>query len=169
MNLGQRALALAILEIGKGEDPKLGNNQGRDVARFRQEAGLPWSKGAWCSVFVCAKLVCAAKEAAEDLPFQPLASAENAFHNMLEVPGAELVLVPRAGDIILWKRRKLGVVIGRHIAFVRHFLRERNDLLVTVDGNKDRRWAGQKYALVDTFFHSQGDWRRDLAGIVRLP
>lgn len=167
--LGLRALELAIQEIGKGEDPSLGNNRGRAVDAYRAHAGLAWSKGPWCAVFVSAMLARAAG-GVDSVPFKLSPGARNLWDSAALSPGALCVAVPQPGDIIVWKRRnRLKLVVGGHIAFVRRYLPEKNDLLVTVDGNRDRTRGGKKYALVDAFFHSQGDWRHDLVGIVRLP
>ncbi len=167
-----RALELAVLEIGKGEDPGLGNNRGADIDRFCMEAGVPWLIGeapSWCCILVCAKFACAAGGPGH-LPFKPLASAENCWKEMLYVPGAELVTEPAPGDLLLWKRRnRFGIVVGRHIAFAKVYRKQQRDLLVTVDGNRDKRRGKGKYALVDSFVHQQGEWRDDLVGILRLP
>jgi len=169
-SLGLLGLEGAIQDIGKGEVPGK-NNRGPYIDQLCLEAGLPWLVGeapSWCCILVCAKTACAVG-GPDNLPFKPLASAENCFNGMTKVPGAIIVFddfLP--GDILLWKRYRFGVRVGSHIAFARRHWRDK-DRLITVDGNKDRKRGGKKYALVDSFLHPQGEWRENFVAGVRLP
>lgn len=168
LSLGLRTLAYALAEIGKGEDPRLGNNLGEDIDRYCELAGMPWLVGTgpyWCSIFDSAMLVKACLPGRP--PFDMSPKAKTLWENASKSPGARIVDTPEPASLNLYKRRnKLGIVIGHHINITEKYDAEK-DLLVTVDGNRNLR--GQKFALVDRFPQQQGSWRKDYVGSVVLP
>lgn len=117
--LGEQALQHAILEVGKGEDRKLGNNRGADVVRYRGN-GID-DRGAWCADFVyyCFQMAALTLLSSTNaVPFKRSRSAKGLARNAAKVgrvlPRGER---PRAGDIGLYERGLDGDWMG-HIVFV---------------------------------------------------
>lgn len=110
-----RVLAIAKQEIGKGEDPRLGNNRGSDVYRYRGADGA----GAWCAAFAGYCIEHAYKEMGRALPFKRSNGAKRLFKNIRKA-GTYLgraTAAVRPGDVVCWHRGKAGSWQG-HIGIV---------------------------------------------------
>lgn len=168
-SLGYRAMELGLKEIGRGEDPALGNNRGHYVSLWKVEAGLAWVKDGdpWCAIFASAMLarVCGGFD---KVPFKLYSGARKLCESAATMPGARWSDEPVPGALALFKRPG-----GMHVCFILEHRPDLGDRLRTLDGNKDKKrtWYGKvkRYALVDTFGHPQGSWRETWQGGVVLP
>lgn len=100
--LGAVLVEMAVRELGKGEDPLLGNNQGHDVVRYR--GGID-DKGAWCADFVFYCYAQAAKRlygSRESLPFKRSRSAKGLYRRIGKA--GSFVKRPMVGDVVLFER-----------------------------------------------------------------
>jgi hypothetical protein len=127
--LGQRALEVAIREIGNGEEG--GNNSGPQVAKYHgiQDDGDPDDDGSWCASFVSWCFEEAARELGVSLPFERSGGAKQLFRNITST--GEVVSKALPGDVVLWDRGEPGSWQG-HIGIVEHV---EGGLLHTLEGN----------------------------------
>lgn len=160
----RRVLSIANGEIGNGEDPKMGNNLGKDIEVYRKGDGtgrplrVPHS---WCASFVSYCFLRAAKELKRDAPFKGSRGAKDlvrqASRSGREIPD------PEPGAIIAWHRG--GVSWQGHVGIVEVY-DPTSDLLITIEGNKNVR--GQQFARVERFSEPRGRWRKRLYKIARV-
>lgn len=159
----KRVLAIAEAEIGKGEDPKLGNNLSGDISRYRRGDGTgrpPNKPQEWCASFVSYCFLKAARDLGYPAPFKGSRGARHLGEMALE-KGTRLSH-PEKGALVVWKR---GVLRQGHIGVaISHEMV--TDELVTIEGNK--RAKGKRFAYVERFTYPQGSWRKKLLMIVRV-
>lgn len=163
--LAQAALSVAHREAdrGAGESMAEGNNQGPDIRAYRRGRGGRWLRGPWCADFVSWCFEEAATAMEVELPFARSSSAW-ALTRRLAAVGRWLEENewPLPGDVICWRRGAGASRWKSHVALVAGYSVDA-DLLWGVDGNR-----GKVPALVATWTHPRGVWRRRLRGIVRL-
>lgn len=139
---GTLALRWIVSQIGKGEDPALGNNRGSDIEEWlaadgtgrpadtSRDDGMAWM---WCAVLISAGLVAGAKALGKQLPCETSRGALDLARKMRN-GGAALVDVDDVapGDVLLLDRGKVG---GRdyHICIVERVLG--GGVVGTVEGN----------------------------------
>lgn len=161
MPLRLRALEFARREIGRGEDPSLGNNRGEVLDEYRETAGLPVGGGdAWCAAFICAMFVKASLSG--KAPFEVSTGAKRLVRNVA-VAGLETIN-PEPGAVICW-HRGIAVDWRGHVGLIESYNAE-SDLLVTIEGNKNLR--GQSIAKVERFSYPAGSWRERLYKIALI-
>lgn len=154
-------LLVAEKEIGKGEDPAIGNNRGADVDRYRAGDGTgkgQGGRGSWCGSFVS---FCHVEAAGGFPPFETSRGAKRLGRNVAAV-GRECDL-PEPGAVIVWDRGKLKW--RGHVGLCHHY-DVTTDTLITIEGNKNRR--GQRFAKVGYFTYPNGLWRKKLDRIATL-
>ncbi len=154
-------LLVAEKEIGKGEDPTLGNNRGADVDRYRAGDGTnkgEGGSGSWCGSFVS---FCYVEAAGGDLPFKTSRGAKRLGRNVAAA-GRECDL-PEPGAVIVWDRGRLKW--QGHVGLCHHY-DPTTDTLVTIEGNKNKR--GRRFAKVGYFTYPNGLWRKKLDRIATL-
>lgn len=166
--LSQRALELAIAEIGNGEIG--GNNRGPHVDRYREQGrtGGVGGDGAWCAAFVSYCYRRAAAELRCSLPFETSAGAKRLIKNLGGCKAGSFIdpvlfapnLGPVGGSLICWHRGALGALDWRgHIGFVVGYDGD-TDTIVTVEGNKR--------PVVDRFTYPNGVWRKRVFRLAAL-
>lgn len=130
---GLAALEIAEREVSVGSGERGGNNQGRDLDRFRRSLvdGRVGPAGAWCAALVSYLLEAGAIELGEPCPVKRSHSAKTLFARCLKAGMA--VSSPRPGDIACWHRGAEGARTG-HIAIVRTAVAD--GLWWSIDGNK---------------------------------
>jgi hypothetical protein len=157
----KRALAIALAEEGQGEDPKLGNNRGAAIYKYRRGdgTGRPWDiAGPWCAAFASWCLMRSAEGLGYGPPFKTSRGAKRLTENV--AAAGRRCAVPEPGALICWHRSRLGRMSRKgHVAFVVSY-DPATDTLVSVDGNKLGR--GERWADVEQFTHPRGRWRRGL-------
>ena len=156
ISIAERAVAIAVAEIGRGEDPKLGNNQGHDIERYKAYTGLgSGGSDAWCAVFMsyCFKMAAGGKES-----FELSAGAKKLLRSVSKV-GREPAY-PETGAVICWHR---GIKLDwrGHVGIVEQFDRA-SDTLTVIEGNKGSP------ARVARFIYPAGLWRQRLYGVAVL-
>lgn len=149
---GEAVLAVAIAELGKGEQG--GNNIGPDLDRYRQ--GGPG--GAWCAAFVAYCLEVGAVHRKMECPVRRSHNAKRLYANVLKGGGVR-VERPAARDIVLWHRGADGARTG-HIGIVSRV--DSGSLFWSIEGNK-----GLYPSKVREYPHECGEAL--LLGFCRLP
>ena len=128
--LGLAALAVAIEQIGKGEEG--GNNSGAFVEMLhgKEYDGHDDDDGAWCAAFVswCFERACAAR-VPEKMPFRRSGVAKVLWRRV--GAAGSFPVAPAPGDVVCWDRGKRGSWQG-HVGFVE---RVEGGILHTVEGN----------------------------------
>jgi hypothetical protein len=162
-------LELAELELGKGEDPALGNNRGADVDRYRSEDGTgmgPGGAGPWCASFAASRHVVAAGNLELEMGCRTSRNAKR-YCDLMTAGGRPLD-EPEPGCIVVWHRGARGTW-GRsrkgHIGLCVSY-DPSMDTLITIEGNKTQR--GQRFAKVARFAYRAGSWRSGLYGLATL-
>lgn len=156
--LAQVALDFAIGEIGSGEDPRLGNNQGLDVLRYHAAVSMK-SEGSWCAAFVSYCYKRAAAELQVTLPFELSAGAKKLARN-IGLAGRTLK-VPEAGAVICWNR---GIGWTGHVGIIESVAHTgRGTSIVTVEGNR-----GPFPSRVERYHYREGSWQKRLYLLARL-
>jgi hypothetical protein len=127
--LGAAALAVAIEEIGNGEEG--GNNSGKHMARYMgvDDDGDDDDDGAWCASFISYCCSTAASRLDISLPFSTSRGAKALYRKIGEA--GSFTTNPLPGDVVCWDRGKPGSWQG-HIGIVE---KVQNGILYTVEGN----------------------------------
>ena len=152
--IAQRALEIAIMEVGAGEEG--GNNRGKDVVRFREGSGVITKRydgdGAWCAAFVSYCYMRASVDLDESLPFDPSWGAKSLWKRASKA-GARIspsaALLP--GDIVCWDRGARGSWQG-HVGIV--WKADELPIFWTIEGN-----VGAFPSKVDKFKHALEEGR----------
>jgi len=152
------ALAIAIENIGNGEEG--GNNSGPFVEMLHGKDfdGDDDDDGSWCAQFVGWCVEQAADRLDVSMPIKRSGGAKRLFKN-IKAAGCEITH-PLPGDVVCWDRGTPGSWQG-HIGFVE--LLDDNGLLHTVEGN-----VGRFPSKVRRFVHDISKDKR-LIGYVRIP
>jgi hypothetical protein len=162
-------LELAENELGKGEDPELGNNRGADVYRYRSEdgTGMPsQGNGPWCSSFAASRHEVAAGNLGLEMACRTSRSAKR-YCDLMTAGGRPLD-EPEPGCIVVWSRgapSTWGTSRKGHIGICVSY-DPGMDTLITIEGNKTQR--GQRFAKVARFAYRAGSWRSRLYGLATL-
>lgn len=155
--LGAATLAVAIEELGNGEEG--GNNSGPHVARYKGivDDGDPDDDGAWCASFLSYCTSVAADRLGVDMPIKKTGGAKR-LHKTVGEAGS-FVSAAKPGDIVCWDRGKKGSWQG-HVGIVE---KVENGVLHTVEGN-----VGRFPSTVQRFKHDLSMQTR-LIGFARFP
>ncbi len=158
--LAVKALAVAIENIGKGEEG--GNNSGPFVEMLhgKEYDGDPDNDGSWCAAFVSWCFEQACQGSGSEMPFVRSVGAKRLFQRIGDA--GEKVHLPflQPGDVVCWDRGQPGSWQG-HIGFV-EFL-EDGSILHTVEGN-----VGRFPAKVRRFVHDLDNPESRLQGFARI-
>lgn len=157
LTLGERTLAVAITQLGKGELG--GNNGGADVARYKGRPVTPGNMGAWCASFVSWCMMAAGGDNPLDLKrWQRKRHGAKALYRMIGKAGS-FVTDPQPGDVVCWDRGKKGSWQG-HIELIET---AENGVIGTIAGN-----VGRFPSLVKRMEHDI-DRQPRLIGFARMP
>lgn len=169
LTLGERTLAVAITQLGKGELG--GNNGGADVARYKGRPVTPGNMGAWCASFVswCMEEADSGRDEGGYLlgwdQLHPMwrkwhrkRHGAKALYRMIGKAGL-FVTDPEPGDVVCWDRGKKGSWQG-HIELIET---AENGVIGTIAGN-----VGRFPSLVKRMEHDI-DRQPRLIGFARMP
>ncbi len=158
--LSASALAIAVENIGKGEEG--GNNSGPYVEMLhgKEYDGDPDNDGSWCASFVSWCFEQACRQSGIQMPFRSSAGAKRLFRNIIAAGRQVYPPYLQPGDIVCWDRGKPGSWQG-HIGFVEFI--EDGGILHTVEGN-----VGRFPAKVRRFIHDLDSPESRLEGFARV-
>jgi len=153
-----RILDVARSELGRGEDPALGNNRGADIERWSRACGFPVGRGgAWCATFASFVLLRATSSTHPDLKLSR--GAKRLVRNVAAV--GENLAAPRPGALIAWNRGS-GISWRGHVGICEEF-NSQLGTLVTIEGNR-----GDVPSRVRRYMYGPDEWSRRLYRIAGL-
>ena len=155
--LGLTALAIAIENIGKGEEAS--NNSGEFVEMLHGKIydGDLDDDGAWCAAFISWCFSQACEKLNIEIPFQCSSGAKSLYRKIGSA--GEFIDDPSPGDVVCWDRGVTGSWQG-HIGIVEKCS---NGILYTIEGN-----VGRYPSVVSRFTHNL-DLQPRLEGYARCP